>query len=124
MNTLIASCYEELHDYTELEGMLDPKYIPHPDVSRCIVHRGEDGKIDGYCFVQGIIVIEPIWVAPNLRGRTIAPQLFGKAVDLLKREGETRGFYCRSKTDEVASYLKRLGMREAGQVFEMDLTGG
>lgn len=124
MDTLTTPCYEELHDYSELEGLIDPKYLPFPDVSRCLIHRGDDGKIDGYCFIQGIIVIEPIWVAPEKRGHTIAPRLFGRCVDLLKREGTANGFYCRAKTDEVAGYLKRLGMREAGQVFEMDLTGG
>lgn len=123
MDTTLASCYEELEDYAELEGLIDPKYLPNPDVSRCLVHRDEDGKIDGYCFTQAIAVIEPIWVAPSQRGRTIAPQLFGRAVDNLKREGTARGFYCRAETAEVAGYLKRLGMKEAGQAFVMDLGG-
>jgi predicted GNAT family acetyltransferase len=67
------------------------------------------------------VVIEPIWVAELLRKRGIAPRLFGHAVDTLRREGEARGFYCRAERPEIESYLKRVGMREAGKAYVMEL---
>jgi GNAT superfamily N-acetyltransferase len=116
---------EELDDYAELEGLIDPEMLPTPELSRCFVHRGEDGRIDGYCFIQPICVIEPIWVAPEQRRRGVAPKLFGEAIDALKRDGDgsARAFYCRSVTPEVEDYLRRLGMQEAGKAFVMKLGG-
>jgi GNAT superfamily N-acetyltransferase len=116
----MAARIEELEDYGELVGLVDPAFLPLPEASRCFVYRGEDGGIEGYVFVQPIIVIEPIWVAPKHRGRGVAPKLFGEAVGSL-RQGEARGFYCRAEREEVESYLRRLGMKYAGKAFLMEL---
>ena len=83
---------------------------------------GEDGRVEGYVFVQPIVVIEPIWVADKHKSRGIAPKLFGEAVTAL-RQGNARGFYCRAERDEVESYLRRLGMKYAGKAFLMELEG-
>jgi GNAT superfamily N-acetyltransferase len=112
---------EELEDYAELDGLIDPKWLPSPDVSRCFVYRGEDGQVEGYCFIQPIVVIEPIWVAEKHRRRGIAPRLFGEAVDALKLEGSARGFYCRAERPEIESYLRRVGMKDAGKAFVLML---
>ena len=120
---MTQSRIEELEDYAELEGLIDPKVLPIPGLSRCFVHRSEDGKIDGYCFTQIMAVVEPIWVAPGMRRRGIAPRLFGEAVDSLKRDGSAQAFYCRAHTPEVESYLRRVGMREDGKSFVMMLRG-
>src|SRR5262245_36061388 len=122
MPTSVAQV-EELTDYRELEGLIDPKFLPHPDVSRCFVYRGEDGAIEGYCFMQPVAVVEPIWVAEKHRRKGIAPRLFGQVVDTLKNEGSTRGFYCRAERPEIESYLRRLGMKEVGKAFVMEWGG-
>ncbi len=123
MDTLTAARIEELEDYAELDGLVDPAFLPGADVSRCFVYRGESGAIEGYVFVQPIVVIEPIWVAEKHRRRGVAPRLFGEAVDALKRDGTARGFYCRAERDEIADYLKRVGMKAAGTAYVMDLGG-
>lgn len=111
---------EELEDYSELDGLVAPEHMPSAEVSRCFVYRGEDGAIEGYCFVQPVIVVEPIWVAEKHRRRGIAPKLFGEAVDALFKDGEARGFYCRAERPEIADYLKRVGMKPAGEAFVME----
>jgi len=116
----MASQVEELEDYAELTGLVEPRFMPSPDVSRCFVYRGEEGRIEGYCFVQPIVVIEPIWVAEKHRGRGVAPRLFGEAVEALRRDGEARGFYARAERPEIADYLKRVGMKPAGTAFVME----
>lgn len=121
MTVATASRIEELEDYGELAGLIDSAFLPGAEVSRCFVYRGEDGKIEGYVFVQPIVVIEPIWVAEKHRRRGVAPRLFGEAVDALKRDGTARGFYCRAERDEIASYLKRVGMKAAGAAYVMEL---
>lgn len=118
----VLSRVEELADYRELDGLIDPKFLPNAEFSRCFVHRSDDGQIDGYVFVQPVIVVEPIWVAENKRGTGVAPRLFGEAVDALKREGEVAAFYCRAERPEIEGYLLRLGMKPAGKAFAMELT--
>jgi len=112
---------EELTDYAELDGLVDPRYLPLPEASRCFVYRGDDGKVEGYVFVQPIVVIEPIWVAEKHRKHGIAPRLFSEAVRAL-REGQANGFYCRAERPEVESYLERLGMKPAGKAFVMEMS--
>jgi GNAT superfamily N-acetyltransferase len=122
MSVAVMAKIEELEDYAELDGLVDPAFLPSPEVSRCFVYRGEDGKVEGYVFIQPIVVIEPIWVAEKHRKRGIAPRLFGEAVEALKA-GNARGFYCRAERPEIASYLKRVGMKEAGTAYVMELGG-
>jgi GNAT superfamily N-acetyltransferase len=119
MNTAVMARIEELEDYSELKDLVDPAFLPLPEVSRCFVYRGEDGAIEGYCFVQPIVVVEPIWVAEKHRRRGVAPRLFGEAVEALQK-GEARGFYCRAERTEIADYLKRVGMKPAGEAFVME----
>jgi GNAT superfamily N-acetyltransferase len=123
MSVAEMSKIEELEDYTELDGLVDPAFLPNPEVSRCFVYRGEDGKVEGYVFIQPIVVIEPIWVAEKHRKRGVAPRLFGEAVEALKRDGTSRGFYCRAERPEIESYLKRVGMKEAGKAFALEFGG-
>ena len=113
---------EELEDYADLAGLIDPKFLPDQEASRCFVYRGDTGAIEGYCFVQPIVVIEPIWVAEKHRRKGIAPRLFGEAVDALK-QGNAKGFYCRAEREEVESYLRRLGLKYAGKAFVMEMEG-
>lgn len=122
MPTLLSSKVEELEDYAELAGLIDPALIPDPALSRIFVHRDENGKIDGYCMAQPVVVVEPIWVAERLRRRGVAARLFGETVQML-REAGTPAFYCRAETEEVESYLKRLGMKPAGRAYVMKLGG-
>jgi GNAT superfamily N-acetyltransferase len=119
--TLTKPHIEELEDYTELDGLIEAKFLPSPDVSRCFVYRGETGKVEGYVFVQPIVAIEPIWVAEQHRKHGVAPRLFGEAVDSLRRDGTARGFYCRAERPEIESYLLRVGMKAAGSAFVMEL---
>lgn len=123
MDTLVASKIEELEDYTELAGLIDPAMVPDPELSKVFVHRGADGKIDGYCMTQAIVVVEPIWVAEHMRRRGVAARLFGAVVESLKKVG-LPAFYCRAETDEVEGYLKRVGMKPAGKAFVLRLGGG
>jgi len=124
LGTVTAAQVEELEDYGELVGLVEDKFMPSPEVSRCFVYRGEDGSIEGYCFVQPVIVIEPIWVAEKHRRKGVAPRLFGEAVEALNRDGEARGFYCRAERPEIADYLKRVGMKEAGTAYVMEFNRG
>ena len=105
---------EELENYGELVGLLQD--IPDPRYSRCFVWRETDGSIGGYCFLQTIAVIEPVWVHPKHRGRGVSRKLFNQAV-LGLGEGESKGFYCHASSPEVEDYLKRLGMKESGKAF-------
>lgn len=123
MSTVTMARIEELEDYAELDGLIDPAYLPLPDVSRCFVYRGEDGTIEGYVFIQPIVVIEPIWVHEKHRRKGIAPRLFGEAVEALAK-GEARGFYCRAERPEIADYLKRVGMKHAGEAYVMEMKRG
>lgn len=118
---MVGSHIEELEDYSELDGLIDPERLPNAEFSRCFVHRGDDGHIDGYVFAQPIIVVEPIWVAEHKRGTGVAPRLFGEAIEALQREGTTPAFYCRAERPEIEGYLKRLGMKAAGTAFVMEL---
>jgi GNAT superfamily N-acetyltransferase len=116
----MAARIEELEDYAELTGLIEPDRLPSPEVSRCFVYRGDSGKIEGYVFVQPVIVVEPIWVAEKHRRKGIAPRLFGEAVQALRNDGEARGFYCRAERPEIASYLERVGMKKAGEAYVME----
>jgi GNAT superfamily N-acetyltransferase len=119
LGTLTAAHIEELEDYSELSGLIEPRFLPSPDASRCFVYRDDDGRIEGYVFTQIMVVVEPIWVAPKFQKRGVGPRLFGKAVEALKKEGSAQAFYCRAKTAEVEDYLTRLGMKEDGKSFVM-----
>jgi hypothetical protein len=51
MSTATTTRIEELTDYAELDGLIEAKFLPSPEVSRCFVYRGESGRIEGYVFV-------------------------------------------------------------------------
>lgn len=115
---------EELFDYGELEGLIKPEHVPVPELSRCFVSRAADGAIEGYIFIQVLVTVEPIWVDTKHRGNGLALKLFGYAADALLKEGNTRYFITHADTDQVASYLNRLGLEELQwKTFKMDLKG-
>ena len=113
----MAARIEELEDYAELDGLLDDALIPPPELSRCFVHRDDDGHIDGYCFIQTVVVVEPIWVAENKRGTGVGPRLFGEAITALKAQGSAKHYICHALSKDVEGYLKRLGLKEVGTTF-------
>jgi hypothetical protein len=118
---------EELLDYSELEGLIDPSALPSGEASRCFVSRGRDGKIEGYVFTQLIVTVEPIWVDEAARGSRLAFELFGYAIESLVQAGTVRYFITHSASDTIEDYLKRMGMTETGwKTFKMNTmsTGG
>ena len=123
---VITSRYEELEDYAELDGLLSADEIPIPGLSRCFVHRDDTGTIDGYCFIQTIVVVEPIWVAPSQRGKMIAPRLFNQAVEALAADGNgtARHFVVHAVNPEIENYMRRLGAKDAGRTFVMEVPNG
>lgn len=105
---------EELHNYEELRSIIPEDYLPPEELSRCFVARHPDGRILGYCFIQTIVCIEPLWVDDDVRGSGLAVRLFNAAANALL-EGTAREFICHASTPEVANYLERIGMEETGQ---------
>ena len=104
---------EELEDYTELP--LYPDLLPDPRFSRCIVARLDTGKIVGWCFVQTLVCIEPIYVHSEFRGTRIAHDMFNKAKEGLQKGGLFDEFYCHTSLPEVVNYLERLGLQDRGE---------
>lgn len=117
MSVVVANRIEELEDYAELSGLLEPELIPPPELSRCFVHRAEGGEIDGYVFIQTVCVIEPIWVADNKRGTGVGPRLFGEAITALRTEGQAKHYICHALAPDIEGYLKRLGLKDVGRTF-------
>ncbi len=115
---------EELLDYSELEGLIEPSALPSGEASRCFVSRGTDGKIEGYVFTQLIVTVEPIWVTPERRGSNLMYKLFGYAAESLAQTGFVRYFITHPTTDKIEDYAKRLGMEDTGwKTFKMTVGG-
>jgi hypothetical protein len=103
---------EQLEDYNELDGLIDPAYLPSPSMSRCFVMRDERGAIKGYQFIQTLLAIEPLWVDPDIRGTTAGYRLFKAACLHLKDNGQTN--VLTHTGPENKDYLTRLGLHSTG----------
>jgi hypothetical protein len=104
---------EELTNYNELSGLIDPKHLPHPEMSKCFVMRASDNSIKGYIFIQTIFTVEPIWVADEVKGSLTAVRLFEAACQFLKSKNQTQVF-THSSSPEISNYLTRLGLKPTG----------
>lgn len=123
MTTLTTSRIEELETYEELIGLVPADELPaDPRISRCFVWRDEQGQIGGYCFIQTVVVIEPLWVKPDLRRKGVAPKLYDQAIRALG-EGTVGAWISHATSPEVEGYLRRLGMKEIGRTFQGEVGG-
>ena len=84
--------------------------IPHPEFSRIVVAE-QKGEIVGFHMLVMVPHLEPIWVAPEYRGTTLAVRLWNRTLQLLD-DLRLKVSYCFSERPDTDEYLTRLGLRQ------------
>jgi len=91
-------------------------WIPHPDHSRIVVAERR-GQIIGFLVIQEVVHLEPIWIAPSWRKKSVAARLWTAAVKYLGKK-KIDVFYLGSKDWRIRDYVKRFGVKPFGEMFQ------
>ncbi len=90
-------------------------WIPDPAIAKVVVAE-VDGKIIGFWVAQVVCHLEPIWIRPAERNKTVAGALWKKMQAVTEKV--TR-IYAFSDTREIDDYLERLGFKHMNlSIFE------
>ena len=87
--------------------------LPHEQMARIVVAE-DDGRIVAFCVAQLQPHLEPIWIAPEARGKVHWPRL----IDLAKAQLGSGTFYAFAPNAHIARMAHLAGLtREPWTVF-------
>jgi len=88
-------------------------------LARVLICEGEDGRLLGFNVVQLCAHVEPLWVAPGMRGRAngLTEELANRTAQYLRDNG-VRNWRCTTSSPRVAELCESNGMvLVEGKVF-------
>lgn len=99
---------------------IEEGFVPDPNSSIVVVAR-DDGEVVGRMFLLSLAHIEGTWINAQHRNGTVLVRM----IRLMEKEASNVGLktiFAYAKTDNVASYLERLGYKRTEMaVFEKEL---
>ncbi len=105
-------------EWSRLDGIMDAKFIPHPDAASVAIAEDGAGDIVGVLFLQIALHMEPLILKSP---KVSFEQLHGVLVDALAKDQGLR-IYCFSDKEIISAMAKHVGMSELPyKIFEQEI---